>query len=289
MISGKNKDIFHVLHRNVNLTDEYGKHQENYIFIDEIPNQSILNKIKNIRFIRSMGDFSTHEVPEWFYKTKQVSYLSLPINFFLDEKFTQSEFLQNLTLLDITHSHDISTMIDIDCSKFINLKRLRVMAYNHRLINTDIPKNIEAFSINLEDRVKNDLSKIGFLKQVKYLQLESISTKLDLSILSELQLTGLSILYNFHKKQSLLSIIDLSELECLFINNIAMPIDFEIFKSASKLKEITIWNSKKFENIAAISLIPSLRALEIAYSKFNPTEEEKDIINNMKLDYLSIV
>lgn len=290
VIGGSQTDILYILTRNTDTSSRFGEYQKGYIYIDEIPSQDILKCVQYIKFLTNpfVNDV-IEKAPSWIYKINYIRALSAPIDLFLDNEFISSDFLQNLEVLELTPSENTSIMIDIDCAKLPKLKRLIIMAYNHRLINTEYLKNIEIFSINLEDRVKDELSKIKFLPQVKILQLESISTKLDLSPLSELKLTGLSVRYNFHKKQSLLSIIDMSELEYLFINNIAMPVDFEAFNDAKNLKEITIWNSKKFENIAAISNIRSLRALEIAYCKFNPTDEERAIIENMNLDYLKIL
>lgn len=288
VIGGSQADIFYVLTRNKDVSTSFGEHQKGYIYIDEIPNQDILKNVKYIKFLTGYEEF-LDGLPKWVYETHHISSLSIPIDLFLDNQFINSDFLQNLEVLELLHSSNNEMMIDIDCAKLPNLKRLVIMAYNHNLINTECLKNIEVFSINLEDRVKDELGKIKFLPQVKVLGLESISTKLDLSPLSELKPTGLSVKFNFHKKQALLSIIDMSELEYLFINNSAMPIDFEVFASAKKLKEIRIWNSKKFENIAAVGNISSLRALDISYCKFSPTQEEKVIIENMNLDYLKMV
>lgn len=287
IIGGSQADIFYVLTRNKDVSTSFGEHQKGYIYIDEIPNQDILKNVKYIKFLTGYEEF-LDGLPKWVYETHHISSLSIPIDLFLDNQFINSDFLQNLEILDLTHSSNNKIMIDIDCTKLTNLKRLVIMAYNYQLINTEFAKNIEIFSINLEDRVKDELSKIKFLPQIKILQLESISNKLDLSPLSELKLTGLSVKFNFHKKQSLLSILDISNLEYLFINNTTMPIDFEVFANANHLKEITIWNSKKFENISKIKNIHSLRTLDISYCKFNPTAEEKAIIEHMNLDFLQI-
>lgn len=285
---GGGVDVFYVLTRNTEIDDLYGKHYQGYIFIDEIPKENVLKNIKYIRFDSDYGEV-IEKLPSWIYKVQHIKALSISIDLLTNEELVNSNLFQNLETLELMHSNNDNTIIDIDCAKLPNLKRLLIMAYNHRLINTECLKNIEVFSINLEDRTKDELSKIKFLPQVKILELESISTKLDLSPLSELKLTGLSVKFNFHKKQSLLSIIDRNELKYLFINNTTMPIDFEVFANAKHLKEITIWNSKKFENIAKIKNIHSLKTLDISYCKFNPTAEEKAIIEHMNLDYLKIV
>lgn len=288
VIGGSQTDILYVLTRNAEIDVLYGEYQQGYIFIDETPKEDVLKNIKHIQFDSDYGEV-IEKLPSWVYEVQHIKALSISIDLLANQELVNSDFLQNLEVLELTPSENTNIMIDIDCAKLTNLKRLIIMAYNHNLINTECLKNIEVFSINLEDRVKDELGKIKFLPQVKVLELESISNKLDLSPLSELKLTGLSVKFNFHKKQSLLSIIDMSELEYLFINNIAMPIDFEVFSNANKLKEITIWNSKKFENIAEIGNISSLRALDISYCKFSPTQEEKAIIENMNLDYLKMV
>lgn len=288
IIGGSQTDILCVLTRNRDVSTSFGEHQKGYIYIDETPSQDILKNTKYIKVLTGHEEL-IDGLPKWIYETQHISVLSASIDLFLDNEFINSDFIQNLEVLELLHSSNNEIMIDIDCSKLPNLKRLVIMAYNHNLINTECLKKIEVFSINLEDRVKDELSKIKFLPKVKVLGLESISTKLDLSPLSELKPTGLSVKFNFHKKQSLLSIINRRELEYLFINNTTMPIDFEVFADAKHLKEITIWNSKKFENIATIGNISSLRSLDISYGKFNPTEEEKAIIDNMNLDYLKIV
>lgn len=285
---GGGVDVFYVLTRNTEIDDLYGKHYQGYIFIDEIPKENVLKNIKYIRFDSDYGEV-IEKLPSWIYEVQHIKALSISIDLLTNEELVNSNLFQNLETLELMHSNNDNTMIDIDCAKLPNLKRLLIMAYNHRLINTECLKNIEVFSINLEDRAKDELGKIKFLSQVKILQLESISTKLDLSPLSELKPTGLSVKFNFHKKQSLLSIINRSELEYLFINNMAMPIDFEVFADAKNLKEITIWNSKKFENIAAIGNIKSLKALDISYCKLNLTEEERTVVEKMNLEAFKIV
>lgn len=285
---GGGVDVFYVLSRNADVSDLFGEHKQGYIFIDEVPNKSILKNIKFIKFKSGRGDDVIDKLPDWLYDINHIYALSVPIDVFLNEKFTSSTILPSLEVLEITHSNDTQNIIDINCANFMNAKRLIIMAYNYRLTNCNIPKNIETLSINLDGKVKDELSNIEFLPKVKILQLESLSTKLDLSPLSELKLTGLSVRFNSHKKQSLLSLIDMSELEYLFINNIAMPIDFSVFSDANSLKEITIMNSKKFENICAIKNIQTLRCLELSYCTLKLTEEEKAIINKIDLELLTI-